>query len=458
MATDEDRADASAAGDGSSASRDTTLTFAGVEPSGDALLLTDANGAAYVLPITSLLRIAVKRATVPEASTLGVLQRTDVPDPSTSPREIQARVRAGESTEEIAASLGVSLDHVRRYEGPVIAEREFVAEQARAARVGHASDSPALGELVTDRLAARGAEPDSLRWDASRPGSEGWVVTVAFTIAGRERSARWSFRPQTRVIKALEDEARWLSETTISDEPIPRRHLSAVRESVFDVEASDLARPGFTRAVLDDVDGTQTVARTTEVPVLGSFGAEPAIDASSSDANAPQDDEAPLEDATAALLDDLSARRGVRQQFEIAPEPDDPLAPGTGSQSSFDLDAAPVSGAHARDEQPATNARIYALPTSVGTEKVSSTADLPGAEGAREPDPSADAAPEGAPASGTQPAAATRRATTDDAEGAAVVTPSEPTPAKPAPAARGSRKGRSKVPSWDEIVFGAKSD
>jgi len=449
MPTDDER-DAAAAEGREGPSRDVVLTFAGVEPSGDSLFLTDPDGAAYVLPVTPPLRLAVRRANVAGGGPAPVLRRSEPPAPLASPREIQARVRAGESTEDIAAACGVPVAHVRKYEGPVIAEREFVAEQAQGARVGRSSDSPALGELVTDRLASRGADPGSLRWDASRPGSEGWVVTVTFTVGDRERAARWAFNPQARTLKALEDEARWLSETTISDEPIPRRHLAAVRESVFDVEAADLARPGFTRSVLDDVDGTATVDTTAELPGLrrtedtaeeGPWG--PRTDGSS----------AVADDATAALLDDLDARRGVRQRFEAVDAEDD----GDGLDDGSWDGAAPVSGAHARDEQPATNARIYALPGN---------ADLPAPDQRAEQDhetaqeqPARGAAPEHAPLPADAGPAETPA---QEPAGAAARSDDGPAPAagaaSPAKTSKGSRKGRSKVPSWDEIVFGAKSD
>src|SRR5690606_31050471 len=125
----------------------------------------------------------------------------------------------------------------------VLAEREFIANQARATRIGHDPGSPVLGELVTDRLATRGVAPGTVDWDAFRTGSAPWTVEVRFQAADVTRSARWTYDASTRSVRADDDEARWLSETELADEPIPRRHLAAVRSAAFDVEVDAALRP-----------------------------------------------------------------------------------------------------------------------------------------------------------------------------------------------------------------------
>ncbi len=45
------------------------------------------------------------------------------PSAPLSPRDIQRRLRAGESVEQIARSAGVPVERVERYAGPVLAER-----------------------------------------------------------------------------------------------------------------------------------------------------------------------------------------------------------------------------------------------------------------------------------------------------------------------------------------------
>src|SRR5579863_8198704 len=57
------------------------------------------------------------------------------------PKEIQDRIRAGETAEEIADAAGLPIERVRRFEGPVLAERAYIAEQAQAGSVRRAGDS-----------------------------------------------------------------------------------------------------------------------------------------------------------------------------------------------------------------------------------------------------------------------------------------------------------------------------
>jgi DUF3071 family protein len=354
------------------------LELVGLHDDGEHLVLVAQDGQQFRLRIDETLRAAVRRDR-PQLEKLRA-ERTSV----LSPREIQMRIRAGASAEEVSDECGVPVEHVRRYEGPVIAEREFIVDQARATRVGRDAGAPVLGDLVTDRLAARGVDTETLVWDAYRDQSGPWTVAVAFTVAEVDVTARWTFDTQARSVHALEDEARWLSETEIADEPIQRRHLEAVRDVVFDVQSDGVLRP--VRSTVDD---------------------EP-----------PAPDEPEPADPTATLLDDLRFKRGIRQQVEYEDEGDE--FEGFGPQHAFDFSQleAQVPGAHPVDADPDASARILGL------------VDAPAAS---PPLP-------------------------DDTRPPASDEPVAETPAPLAERPRAGRKGRASVPSWDEIVFGAKPE
>ena len=393
------------------------LRLVGLHDDGEHLVVAGPGGTHFRLPITDTLRAAVRgdrpRLEHLRSQSAGVLP----------PREIQARVRAGQSAEEIAEESGITVAQVRRYEGPVLAERAFIAQQAAATRVGRDSSSPSLGDLVTDRLAARGVDTETLEWDAARPDGHGWIVTVTFMVGETERIARWTFDVPARSLHALEDEARWLSETEIADEPIPRRHLASVRASVFDVEADGSIRP-----VLDAVDSRSESRRD-----LASVTPDPR--------------EAAL-DETSALLDDLSGRRGVRQQMDIDSDGD---FEGFGPPSAFPLDAPPAREGDVPGAHPAggdrRDARVYSLPAQLTVP--ATEADGTEASEAGSADPQTPA-PAPAPSEGT---AGSPDAPSAEPAPAEAATP-EADPAKP----RTGRRARSKVPSWDEIVFGAKPE
>ena len=116
------------------------------------------------------------------------------------PRDIQARVRAGESVDDVAAAGGVSAAHVERFAYPVLLERARVAEIARRAHPllpGDAArtDERTLGEIVAATFAARGQDLDDGRWDASKVEGASWIVTLSWQAGRSDNVARWTFSP-----------------------------------------------------------------------------------------------------------------------------------------------------------------------------------------------------------------------------------------------------------------------
>ena len=131
------------------------------------------------------------------------------------PKEIQARIRAGETAEEIADAAGIPVERVRWFEGPVLAERAYIAQQAQAASVRRPGDSsgpgPRLADIVPSRLKAAGADPDDGQWDSRKRGDGNWQVTLTFTAAGRLHVAEWMFDPRRRHVLPEDDNAARLS-------------------------------------------------------------------------------------------------------------------------------------------------------------------------------------------------------------------------------------------------------
>jgi hypothetical protein len=366
------------------------LELAGLHEDGEHLVLVGADGQRFRLRIDEPLRAAVRRDR-PKLEQLRAERYGTL-----APREIQARIRAGQSAESVAESADIPVEHVRRYEGPVLAEREHIAGQARVTRVGRDAGAPVLGDLVTDRLAARGVPLDSIEWDSFRDGQAPWTVVVRFLVNGEQREALWTFDLQTRAVQAVEDEARWLSETEIADEPIPRRHLAAVRDVVFDVQAD-----GAVRAVTAPDDGY-----VVDVPPP-----DPA-------------------DVTAALLDDLRTKRGVRQQLE---DDDGEAFEGFGPQHTFDFSAAEISPADFAADVPAAAEPPAAHPAHSDPESATDTRVLP------------------------RPGPRRLQGQTPVALEVDEPVPDQDAPAPLAERPRG-RRGRASVPSWDEIVFGARPE
>jgi hypothetical protein len=347
------------------------LELEGLHPDGEHLILIGADGTTFRLPIDDALRAAVRR----DRTHLEKLRSAN----HVSPREIQGRVRAGESAQDVADQAGVSLEYVLRYEGPVAAERSWVVEQALTIPIGRESGAPRLGDLVIDRLAARGVAPGDLAWTAVRRPGEAWELVLTFPAADRDREARWTVDLPSRSLHALDDEGRWLSEVELGGSAA-RRHLAAVRSRLYDVEL--------------DRDVITSITAVEVTPTGQVHDAEPDSPA----------------DRTADLLDELRASRGVRQPLERIDDADL-------------WDDPPAAHPPASMPQEARDASILPLP--VGAAPATTQPQHSG------PDLGDDPSVPTAPAS-------------DGAH-------------ETARKARG-RPRRTSVPSWDEIVFGAKPE
>ena len=129
----------------------------------------------------------------------GVSQsRLDAEVPSVlRPKEIQARIRAGASMEQVAESAGVDVSRVERFAHPVLLERSRAAELATAAHPVLA-DGPAvltLLETVTTALISRGLDPDAPNWDAWRNEDGRWTVQLSWKAGLSDNVAHFRFTP-----------------------------------------------------------------------------------------------------------------------------------------------------------------------------------------------------------------------------------------------------------------------
>lgn len=419
------------------------LRLVGVHEDGEHLLLSSDGGATFRLRIDEALRSAAARplgrpSTGGEQSTL-------------SPRDIQARIRSGSSAEEIAAASGLPLANVLRYEGPVRAEREYIAQQAQKVEVatpipGHDGyrsafgDEPAsLGEMVAYRLTAYGVDPSSVEWDSWRRSDGSWDVVARFELAansqvaiGEEPPAQWIFSPARKTLQNTNRWAQLLSEIESMDGPLANRRLSAVADQVFDFEENGPEAPA------DDAD---------------------AADAA--------------EEAAGELLDVLRSRRG--QRLGSDEEADDALA--------LMLSRGPVPAAHPREGQPLEEEEPPGSPAfgglSLAPSYKSGTAGAPEAEPAGLPDlhegvsthtteitivasPSGNRGRDAARKAGGAKDSAAKDSPANDSAGAGSARGgnerAEPAPEEEPAERKPIKPRRSSVPSWDEIVFGTKHD
>jgi len=295
--------------------------------------------------------------------------RQSIPDPGPgrklAPREIQAHIRSGMSAQDVANITGVPLDYIQRFEGPVLAEREFVVESALKIAVHTAADTDPMQQGTTFGTAIRERLHDlsgtNERW-ASWKDESGWVVKLAFTANQIDHDARWQFDPKKQSLAPLNNEAITLSQQGDSAGSLIPRLRAVSPEPVIDASRFDSG--AFDLSESDISVGTDT-ATPQPVPIARKTTEQDAVQGNQ----------------TADLLEALRRRRGERET------------------ASFDEE-------DARASHPSTGSiRIVEPPTEESAES--------------------------------------------DAGGSARTTAPQPTARK---------KGRAAMPSWDEIVFGARPD
>lgn len=373
------------------------LTLVDVHDDGEHVLLTAPDGRRFRLRVDDALRAAVRR----DRARLGQLQIEM--DGKLRPRDIQARVRAGHTAEEIADESRVPLAYVRRYEGPVLAEREYVAIQARSAvvRRGQGGEPTTLGQVVVDRLTRRGVEPGAVRWDAWRSDDGSWVVAADYPGADSRPRARWIFDQANRHVTALDDAARLLSGDD-EQQPVttgPRR-LAPVQGIEIEAPSAwlDLPEPvpATAGSPVDLLDTLRERRGRRARPLVGDEDDQPGTD--------------PVREAIDSLLEksDAGSNRGAGRQPN---QPDSNRRPG----------GRPTRPKQAKQASQPTRPNQPKPPNGSGRDLVE--------ELAPEPVPDLLVIPE-----------------PDDEDGGHEQS------------APGRKRGRASVPSWDDIVFGSRRD
>ncbi|MBG6184051.1 hypothetical protein IWX65_002020 [Arthrobacter sp. CAN_A214] len=418
------------------------LRLVGVHENGAHLLLSGDEGTTFRLPINEALRIASTRpstrvAPLPPTNGQAAVHLT--------PKDIQARIRSGASAEEVAAESGLELDHVLRYEGPIRAERDYMAYLAQRVEVaspvpfhdGYRSafgNNPAqLGDMVAFRLQAYGIDPAGVDWDSWRRADGVWLVVARFALPegstvsiGEDPPAQWTFNPTRRILTNANRWAQVLSELEPLDGPLPARRLSAVADRVFDFEA-EKDDDGPTAG--SDPDGLLDVLRSRRGQRLGADE---------------EGDDALAELLTRGSIPAAHPRNEADDRDSADNAPDHAAAESipAGLGLAPALPADDDSGTRHEDGSPklydgvsadTREISIFARPAGSGRDGGKSVSGP-----AAQESPHDEAKPSEEPQTRKNQGVAPAR--TDE------------------PADRRNKPKRSSVPSWDQIVFGTKGD
>jgi hypothetical protein len=170
---------------------------------------------------------------------------------SLSPRDIQTRIRRGETPQAVADSAGVPVEQILGFAGPVLAEREYMCEQARKTSIRRKHVGGAgvlLGTLVSENIALNGGVPEAATWDSWRREDGRWNIQV--TPEGAAHPASFLFDVKSRYVVPADEFAHDLvgdvalpdsTDMAIADAVrTPTREAAAAAPAQLLVEAEDV--------------------------------------------------------------------------------------------------------------------------------------------------------------------------------------------------------------------------
>lgn len=204
------------------------LKLVGLSADGRRVVFVDDTGVEFATSADDRLRAAMRGDRV----RLGQLE-IDM-ESALRPRDIQARVRAGETPAAVAVLAQVSVDKIMPYCVPVLAERQHVAELAQRSHVRRKNvegPSRRLIDVVRERLQSRGVDAGGAEWDAWRRDDGRWLVQATYQSGERERTALFVFDAIGRYAVADDDEAKWLTGEQQSTRKGPQPRAAAKAES-----------------------------------------------------------------------------------------------------------------------------------------------------------------------------------------------------------------------------------
>ncbi len=335
-----------------------------------------------------------------------------------SPREIQERIRNGDSVAQICEDTSSPEDYVSKFAKPVVDELEHMIESAKAVRLVVPGDrfndegQIEFGELISARLEQANAV--DIVWSVKRSGATTWDVTVVYTIGANSGLALWAFDPRKVLLTPENEAASGLSTVEGASGPITKVRVIADTPAAFrKVEASEptiakaslaepvAAEPIATIESLDDLRKKREAAKAADVSVVEPVAED--LDETVVENDVPLDsalepelDDSPevfFDDGVTASEDDSQEIADTAPEEHVEPEQEEQVEPEPEEQVQPETEAL----AEPKQEEPVESV----------------------AERAQEPD-----------------------AKLQDSS-------SEQQPAK---------KPRAAMPSWDQIVFGTKSE
>ena len=236
----------------------TELRLDGKTEDGNHLSLVDGDGNNYSVRISDTLRATVNQPRLTSVPAVDAQETISV-------KEIQRRLRAGESFEQIARDGQTTVEKVERFSGPIMQEREYILSNARdlvMRKDAHRTDLT-FGELVLAKLAPRGVDTDQVSWNTWRQPDGVWHIELHYPNRDGNGVATWNFDLARRALDASDDNGAWLI-----DEEAPTRISTSAMIYSEPTHPSRLEEPKTEPEIVRIADLINAIDEKPETPRL----------------------------------------------------------------------------------------------------------------------------------------------------------------------------------------------
>ena len=235
------------------------LRLTGKTEDGSHLALVDNDGNQYSVRISDTLRATVNQPRLTSVPAVDAVETMPV-------KEIQRRLRAGESFEQIAREGQITVEKVQRFSGPIMQEREYILDRARelVIRKDTYRADLTLVDVVLAKLTPRGVEADQISWNTWRLPDGVWHIELNFPNRDGSGIATWNFDMARRALEATDNNGAWLLDEEAPTRPVATALIHS--EPTHPSRAEEPARPA--PRIADILEAPEEKTETPRLAVI----------------------------------------------------------------------------------------------------------------------------------------------------------------------------------------------
>jgi len=250
------------------------LRVVGRTEDGSQIELADGDGQTFFVRISDNLKALVNQPRL--------VAVTRLEDRVTfSVKEIQSRLRSGESVASISTTTDWPMEKIDKFSGPIMQERAYVIGLALSTQLRRDPAAPTLATATIAQLQPRGVDMSEVDWNTHRNDDSTWTIVFQYPTSDGKGTAEanWIFDLENRTLAADDDGARWISGDEKPGRPntpshgmvfggeqsAPAPRLTAYSDSVTVVDSSPTHTPSLVVVPDHDVAEDETLFETEPV-------------------------------------------------------------------------------------------------------------------------------------------------------------------------------------------------